>query len=236
MKTKMKRFYIFLLLSEIVCFLVLFFFYPYTIQMQEGESLFLFTKEFVGGVISRPQGICFLVVDFLEQFFSTAWTGALVYSLVVTLSQWFLFLSLRNLGKQNLYWLSFLPAFVVVPFSFPFLDMTVNFMFFSLLLYVFTAIRQRGLRCVYALLLPMPAFCLITWYEAAMLFAVFAAVEMFYRKDRISAAVMVAAFGPILSISCHSTNVRLQGLKHIFRGRFSQHILQPVLRWQCLLR
>ncbi len=193
MKTKMKRFYIFLLLSEIVCFLVLFLFYPYTIQMQEGESLFLFTKEFVGGVISRPQGICFLIVDFLEQYFSAAWVGAIVYSLVITLSQWFLFMSLCNLGKQNLYWLAFLPPLAVVPFSFPFLEMQMNFMFFSLLLYVFTAIKPRVWRCVYALLLPVPAFCLVTWYEAAMLFAVFAAVELLCRKDRVLAAVMVAA-------------------------------------------
>lgn len=193
MKTKMKRFYIFLLLSEIVCFLVLFLVYPYTIQIREGEDLFLLTKEFVTGVISRPQGFCFLIVDFLEQYFSVAWAGALVYSLVITLAQWLLFLALRNLGKQNLYWLAFFPPLAIVPFSFPFFDMQMNFMFFSLLLYVFTAIKPRVWRCVYAMLLPIPAFCLVTWYEAAMLFAVFAAVELLCRKDRVMAAVMVAA-------------------------------------------
>ena len=61
----MKRNYIFLLLSEIVCFWVLFLCFPYTIQMQEGEDLFLLTREFLGGVISRPQGITFLISDFL---------------------------------------------------------------------------------------------------------------------------------------------------------------------------
>lgn len=187
----MKRNYIFLLLSEIVCFWVLFLCFPYTIQMQEGEDLFLLTREFLGGVISRPQGITFLISDFLEQFFATAWVGALIYSLVITLSQWLLFLTLRNLGKTSFGWLAFFPALLVVPNSFPFVDMSVNFLFFSLLLYVFTAIKSRIWRTVYTLLLPIPAFCLMPWYEAVILLVVFVILEYVYHKSKITSAVIL---------------------------------------------
>lgn len=187
----MKRNYIFLLLSEIVCFLILFLCFPYTIQMQEGEDLFLLTRKFLGEVISRPQGITFLISDFLEQFFANVWTGALIYSLVITFSQWLLFLALRNLGKTSFGWLAFLPALLVVPYTFPFVDMSVNFLFFSLLLYVFTAIKSKIGRTVYALLLPVPAFCLMPWYEAAMLYISFVILEYVYHKSKITSIVIL---------------------------------------------
>lgn len=190
----MKRFYIFLAVFEVLSFLLLLLYYPNTLVNMEGNDLFLFTSDYIGGVLSEGQGVSGLIQYFMLQFFSTAWMGALIYSLVLTLSTLFLCLTLANLKKANLYWLTFVPAMLIFAFSFPIVEMSLNYMFFALLLYLFTAIKSTVGRVIYAVLLPIPAFCLITWFESALLFASFAIVELLFYRKKASAAIMLLPF------------------------------------------
>ncbi len=189
----MKRFYIFLLLSQIVSMLVFLLCYPSTIQMQECDDLFLLSGDFIAEVLSRNQGATALIQDFVCQFFSAAWAGALIYSLLISLSILFLFLALRNLGKEKLYWLAFIPGPAIAALSFPFIDITLNFLFFTLFLYLYTCIKKTVARCIYVFIIIVPSFCFMTWYESTLLFVSLFAIESAIYKRRISAACILLA-------------------------------------------
>ena len=116
----MKRFYIFFTASTIITFAMLLVYFPSTLQIMEGEDLFLLTKEFTTEVLTRNQGITAYLQDFLTQFFYAPWIGALIYTLVISASVFLTFLTLKNHGKSDLYWIAFFPALSIVYFSFPF--------------------------------------------------------------------------------------------------------------------
>lgn len=187
----MKRFYIFLAASALAVFLTLLLAYPYTLMSMEGDDLFLFNRLFVGGVLSRSAGAAVLVQDFACQFFSTPWVGALIYTVIIAASTYLNYISLAKLSREKLYWLALIPAPMVAAFSFPLINHSLNYLFFSLLLCIFTIIRGSKGRFVYALLIAIPSFCLITWYEAALLMITFGAIELADSRNKVSATMML---------------------------------------------
>ncbi len=189
----MKRFYIFFTASTIITFVMLLVYFPSTLQIMEGEDLFLLTKEFTTEVLTRYQGFTAYLQDFLTQFFYIPWIGALIYTLVISASVFLTFLTLKNHGKSDLYWVTFFPALSIVYFSFPFFDISLNFLFFALFLYVHSLIKSPLARSIYVILLPIPAFGFITWYESTLLFVVFLAWELFNRSKTYPSIITAVA-------------------------------------------
>lgn len=187
----MKRFYIFLTASALAIFLTLLLAYPYTLISMEGDDLFLFNRLFIGGVLERSTGVAVLIQDFVCQFFSTPWVGALIYTAIITAATYLNYRSLAHLSREKLYWLALIPAPMVAAFSFPLISHSLNYLFYSILLYIFTIIRSSKWRFVYALLIAIPSFCLITWYEAALLIITFGAIELTDSRKKVTAALML---------------------------------------------
>lgn len=186
----MKRFYIFLAASAAAVFLTLLLAYPYTLMSMEGDDLFLFNRLFISGVLSRSAGVAVLIQDFVCQFFSTPWVGALIYTVVIAASIYLNYVSLAKLSREKLYWLALIPAPLVAAFSFPLINHSLNYLFYSILLCIFTVIRNSKCRFAYALLIAIPSFCLITWYEAALLMVTFGAIELADNRNKVSASLM----------------------------------------------
>lgn len=189
----MKRFYIFLTASTIITFVMFLVYFPSTLQIMEGEDLFLLTKEFTTEVLTRHQGITAYLQDFLTQFFYLPWIGALIYTLVISASILLAFLTLKKHGKSDLYWITFISALGIAYFSFPFFDIQLNFLFFTGFLYVHSIIKSPVARSIYIILLPLLAFGFITWYECALLFVIFLTWELLNRTKTYPCIIAAVA-------------------------------------------
>lgn len=180
----MKRFYILLSVFSIIFFSTMFVWFPYTLQTMEGEDLFFLTKDFIVNVLKRNQGVTILLQDFLCQFFSVKWLGALVYTFVVSLSIWLLYQTLKKFQKTCFDWAAFIPAPIIVFFSFPFFDFSLCFLFFCSFLYTYTIINSTKVRGCYQTLLAFTSFAFMPWYISVILFVSFVCYETFCSKSK----------------------------------------------------
>ena len=191
----MKRFHICLLSATLVWFLLLLLCFPYTINSVEADDLFLWDGEFLKQVLTRCSGVMYLLEDFICQFFSVTWLGALITAIIVALPVEFLYLALRRLGKESWGYLAFIPSQFILFFTFPYLESPLRYMFFVLLIYLYTLFRKDVSRIIYAFLIILPSFCLLAWYEVCLMYLVFAAFELVVKKSRIGAALMLVFLG-----------------------------------------
>lgn len=210
MQKEMKRFHIIFLLSGIAYTLFLYFVYPATLTHIEDNDLFLMNSVFIKDVLSRSQGVTFLLLDFIEQFFSSALTAAIICALIVVASSEFIFLAILQNSRSSKTMagkssaavagcerksyaavLAAVPAPVIMAFTLPFIDFSLYFMFFTLLVFVFTAIKSDVWRCVYAFLLPVPAFCLMPWIYVSLLYVTFIAIELVCQRRHIVSALLL---------------------------------------------
>lgn len=189
----MKRFHIFQLVTGMVFFGTFWLAFPNILMWLEGNDLFLFTREYIFGVLERQQGVAYLIANFAEQFFSKPWLASLIYTLFMLLAAELFFLSMRKMGKDSLSWLAVLPAPATVLFRFPDLAPLLYLVSFALALYVFVVLKNRIVRCIYVLLLPFFAFTIMPWSIAAILFLGFSAIELFANKQKILSAIMLLA-------------------------------------------
>ena len=119
----MKRFHICLLSATLVWFLLLLLCFPYTINSVEADDLFLWDGEFLKQVLTRCSGVMYLLEDFICQFFSVTWLGALITAIIVALPVEFLYLALRRLGKESWGYLAFIPSQFILFFTFPYIPL-----------------------------------------------------------------------------------------------------------------
>lgn len=188
-----KRFHIFQIITGIPLFLTLLLAFPETMKGLEEDGLFLFTGEYIAGVLARPQGMASLIANYAEQFFSAAAVGPLVYTLLILASAGILRIALRKTGKGDLEWLAVLPAPLIMLFRFPDLMPSLSFLFFALAFCGFVSLKNAAVRCAYALALPVLAFMFVPWAAMALLFLGFSLIELLVHKKKAAACVMLIA-------------------------------------------
>lgn len=179
----MKRFYLCLSFAFVLWFLIFLLIFPHTVVSIEGDDLFLLNGDFFSQVLSRNCGLSSLFLDFISQFYSVVWVGALLTALLLTLPVYFLYSTAITSGRKALGWLSFFPSQFILYFTFPQLEPLVRFFFFTLLVRLFFLIKKRSWRLVYAAILIVPVFSLFTWYESILLYVVLIIGEFSVYKD-----------------------------------------------------
>lgn len=189
----MKHFHFYQLITGVSFFATLLFAFPNTIQWLEEDDLFLFTNEYITSVFLRQQGVAYLIVNFIEQFFSNVIVGSLIYTLVLLLSTEILYLVLRKIGKNNILFLALIPAPIIVLFVFPDLVPSVSLLFFALALLGFVSLKTLVIRCTYALALPLLSYMVMPWSVASIMFIGFSVIELTINKKKISAVIMLLA-------------------------------------------
>lgn len=196
----MKRFHIFQLVTGLLLFAIFRFVYPNTICSLEEDDLFLFSGEYLTGVFQRPQGVAALIVNYIEQFFSSPTFGSIVYVLFLVITAEFLYLTMRRIGRDKLYFFAVMPSPVVALLMFPDLVPSLSMLFFALLLYVFVLIRNKVARCIYALVLPVFLYMVMPWAVAALLVLCFFIIEFVLHKNKVIGMVMLIGVAEVLLV------------------------------------
>ena len=109
----------------IAVFIFWYFFYPHLMAWREESQLFLCNKEYLLERLAVPGGLAQYMAEALVQFFANAKWGALIYTMLLTLTQWLTWKAIRRLptstpsgksapsSKSWLFLLSFVPAIIL---------------------------------------------------------------------------------------------------------------------------
>ena len=109
----------------IAVFIFWYFFYPHLMAWREESQLFLCNKEYLLERLAVPGGLAQYMAEALVQFFANAKWGALIYAMLLTLTQWLTWKAIRRLptstlsgksapsSKSWLFLLSFVPAIIL---------------------------------------------------------------------------------------------------------------------------
>jgi hypothetical protein len=137
--------------------------YRYHFFFIEQNGLFLFTGHYFSDMLTRPGGIAAWVAEFLIQFFTLPWAGALITALLLTASAVLAASICRRLAPRvSLYFLWTLPALslLCVHFDLNYLwGGTVAFLAMQVALLLYIRLPRFGLRLVAGLVSVPLLFC-----------------------------------------------------------------------------
>lgn len=172
------------------------------LMYREQQQIFLWDGDYVAGLLSQTGGFATLVSQFLVQFFHLPWAGAVITSLLTSLTGFMLWLSIARIKKNSIIWValtlfaSYMEGIYLLEMDFHYEGLTAMFVF-SLTLYAYILIGKSNL---YLKTLTGIVFTLLLYFFAgsiATLFALCACIaDMLndYRKGCISSVYLLTCY------------------------------------------
>lgn len=171
-----KSFYLILSFCTFALFLFPALVFPCTIRWIEGDSLFLFTSEYIQSIVCRPMGLARLVTNFLYQFYVSPWGGALVFAVIVALIVLLAYKVFSLMGHRHA-----AAALLYVPLAvvlwMPDILSALSVLSYLIALFLFLSVRQKWLCSILTVLFSLWGYLLIPLEGMVSAVLVMAAIE-----------------------------------------------------------
>lgn len=203
------------------------------LMYREQQQIFLWDGDYIAGLLKQVGGFATLASQFLVQFFHLPWAGAVITSILTSLTGFMLWLSIARIKKNSIIWValtlfaSYMEGIYLLEMDFHYEGLTAMFVF-SLTLYAYILIGKSNL---YLKTLTGIVFTLLLYFFAgsiATLFALCACIADIlndYRKGCISSVYLLTCFlAAILTVN----NGSVVGYNYALwtKGYYEYHVAQ----------
>ena len=172
------------------------------LMYREQQQIFLWDGDYIAGLLKQVGGFATLASQFLVQFFHLPWAGAVITSILTSLTGYMLWLSIAQIKKNSIIWValtlfaSYLQGIYLLEMGYHYEGLTALFVF-SIMLYEYLLIGKSNL---YLKTLTGVVFTLLLYFfvgSIATLFALCACIADIlndYRKGCISSVYLLTCF------------------------------------------
>ncbi len=163
---------------------------PETYRALQLDSFFLFTSDYFISKLALPPALTSWCTSLLLQLFRWPWVGALLQGIVAWLTVTFLYLLFRCKGWKGL--LALLPSLLLLVFWTFSLQLQLEVLVMSLMLFLYSRLPRWWLRLALALVMLPLGFLLLNMPLLVALFLLMAVVEWVVSRHRIHVLCVAA--------------------------------------------
>ena len=120
------------------------------LMYREQQQIFLWDGDYIAGLLKQVGGFATLASQFLVQFFHLPWAGAVITSILTSLTGYMLWLSIAQIKKNSIIWValtlfaSYLQGIYLLEMGYHY-EGVIAMLCCSLLLYLYVLVKERSI-------------------------------------------------------------------------------------------